>query len=89
MGGGGGGRGGEEKPLENTPTWIVASVCSVIVVISFALERLLHFLGKVTHKPFFHFSSLYIISTYVTERKEIIKKNNNNNNNIMHLFSSP
>ena len=43
---GGGGR-SKEMPLEYTPTWVVASVCSVIVVISLALERLIHLLGKV------------------------------------------
>lgn len=32
--------------LEYTPTWVVALVCSVIVVISFAVERLLHYFGK-------------------------------------------
>lgn len=44
--------GGEESSsseikLENTPTWIVASVCSVIVIISLIFERLLHHGGKV------------------------------------------
>jgi mlo protein len=36
-----------EATLEDTPTWIVASVCSVIVLISFVFERALHRLGKV------------------------------------------
>ncbi|RLM74482.1 seven transmembrane protein Mlo3 [Panicum miliaceum] len=36
----------EEASLEGTPTWIVASVCSVIVVISLVFERALHRLGK-------------------------------------------
>ncbi|XP_044964165.1 MLO-like protein 1 isoform X1 [Hordeum vulgare subsp. vulgare] len=40
------GGGGKAKPLEFTPTWIVASVCSVIVIISLLFERLLHRLGK-------------------------------------------
>ncbi|CAN6171541.1 unnamed protein product [Urochloa humidicola] len=35
-----------EITLEHTPTWIVASVCSVIVVISLLFERMLHRLGK-------------------------------------------
>ncbi|GJN02823.1 hypothetical protein PR202_ga20209 [Eleusine coracana subsp. coracana] len=35
-----------EATLEDTPTWIVASVCSVIVLISFGFERALHLLGK-------------------------------------------
>ncbi|XBI77103.1 hypothetical protein VPH35_070273 [Triticum aestivum] len=40
-----GGR-GKAKPIEFTPTWIVASVCSIIVIISLLFERLLHRLGK-------------------------------------------
>ena len=39
--------GGPEITLEHTPTWIVAAVCSVIVVISLVFEQLLHGLGKV------------------------------------------
>ncbi|PUZ47308.1 hypothetical protein GQ55_7G154600 [Panicum hallii var. hallii] len=31
----------EEASLEGTPTWIVASVCSVIVLISLVFERAL------------------------------------------------
>lgn len=42
-----GGGGADEITLEHTPTWIVASVCSIIVVISLLFERLLHRLGKV------------------------------------------
>ena len=38
----------ESTALEFTPTWIVAAVCSLIVVISLAAERCLHYLGKVT-----------------------------------------
>ena len=50
MAGGGTGTGGEpEITLEHTPTWIVAAVCSVIVVISLVFERLLHGLGKVRY----------------------------------------
>ncbi|CAO1942054.1 unnamed protein product [Urochloa humidicola] len=45
-GGGGKGADGEGITLEHTPTWIVAAVCSVIVVISLLFERLLHRLGK-------------------------------------------
>ncbi|KAJ1262942.1 hypothetical protein BS78_09G147200 [Paspalum vaginatum] len=36
--------------LEFTPTWIVAGVCSIIVVISLAAERGLHHLGKTLKK---------------------------------------
>ncbi|CAH2058074.1 unnamed protein product [Thlaspi arvense] len=32
--------------LEYTPTWVVALVCSIIVSLSFAVERLLHRAGK-------------------------------------------
>ncbi|KAM3243730.1 hypothetical protein ACQJBY_055584 [Aegilops geniculata] len=41
-----GGEEGKPKPLELTPTWIVASICSAIVIISLVFERLLHRLGK-------------------------------------------
>nr|POF01574.1 mlo-like protein 1 [Quercus suber] len=41
----------EEGPtLEYTPTWVVAVVCSVIVAISLAVERLLHYTGKYLKK---------------------------------------
>ncbi|KAH9782445.1 MLO-like protein 1 [Citrus sinensis] len=36
--------------LEYTPTWVVALVCSVIVIISLAVERFLHYIGKVLKK---------------------------------------
>jgi hypothetical protein len=38
----------ETYALEFTPTWIVAGVCSLIVLISLAAERCLHYIGKVT-----------------------------------------
>ncbi|XP_019157779.1 PREDICTED: MLO-like protein 1 [Ipomoea nil] len=41
-----GGGEGEVTNLEQTPTWFVALVCTVIVAISLALERILHYLGK-------------------------------------------
>ncbi|MED6113022.1 MLO-like protein 1 [Stylosanthes scabra] len=44
MSGGGGAE--EEANLEFTPTWVVAAVCTVIVAISLAAERFLHYGGK-------------------------------------------
>jgi mlo protein len=38
---------GEAAALEFTPTWIVAAVCSLIVLLSLVAERCLHYLGKV------------------------------------------
>ncbi|KAL2470068.1 MLO-like protein 1 [Abeliophyllum distichum] len=38
--------GGEGESLEYTPTWVVALVCTVIVAISLAAERILHYVGK-------------------------------------------
>ncbi|KAG2612776.1 hypothetical protein PVAP13_4KG307000 [Panicum virgatum] len=35
-----------EASLEHTPTWVVATVCLVIVSVSLAAERFLHYLGK-------------------------------------------
>ncbi|KAK1268527.1 MLO-like protein 1 [Acorus gramineus] len=34
------------ESLEYTPTWVVATVCSVIVIISLLAERFLYYLGK-------------------------------------------
>ncbi|XP_031478363.1 MLO-like protein 1 [Nymphaea colorata] len=42
--------GGKSYDLEYTPTWIVAAVCSAIIIISLFLERLLHYLGKLMKK---------------------------------------
>ncbi|KAL6563534.1 MLO-like protein 1 [Orobanche gracilis] len=44
--------GGKEEgsTLEFTPTWVVAAVCTLIVAISLALERLLHYTGKYLKK---------------------------------------
>ncbi|CAM8975201.1 unnamed protein product [Rhodiola kirilowii] len=36
--------------LEYTPTWVVAAVCTIIVAISLAVERLLHYAGKMLKK---------------------------------------
>ncbi|CAH8301311.1 unnamed protein product [Eruca vesicaria subsp. sativa] len=41
---------GEGVSLEFTPTWVVAGVCTVIVAISLAVERLLHHFGTVLKK---------------------------------------
>ena len=41
---------GEGATLEYTPTWVLAAVCTVIVAISLAMERLLHYLGTVLKK---------------------------------------
>ncbi|KAM0003226.1 hypothetical protein Hdeb2414_s0016g00492951 [Helianthus debilis subsp. tardiflorus] len=35
-----------ERKLDQTPTWAVAGVCAVIIIISIALEKVLHKLGK-------------------------------------------
>lgn len=43
--------------LEYTPTWVVAAVCTVIVAVSLAVERLLHYGGiylrKTNQKPLY------------------------------------
>ena len=41
---------GEGASLEFTPTWVLAAVCAVIVAISLAMERFLHFVGNVLKK---------------------------------------
>ncbi|KAI3526407.1 hypothetical protein L1887_05659 [Cichorium endivia] len=47
--------GKEGTSLEFTPTWVVAALCAVIVGLSFAVERLLHFTGNQlkNQKPLF------------------------------------
>ncbi|XVF06730.1 hypothetical protein REPUB_Repub06bG0075800 [Reevesia pubescens] len=42
--------GGEGASLEYTPTWVLAAVCTVIVAISLAMERLLHYVGNILKK---------------------------------------
>ena len=44
------GEGGGEtnsRELDQTPTWAVATVCAVIILISIVLEKFLHMLGAV------------------------------------------
>jgi hypothetical protein len=44
----GGGEGATPaRELDQTPTWAVAVVCAVIVVISIILEKVLHMVGEV------------------------------------------
>jgi hypothetical protein len=40
--------GGEERSLEQTPTWVVATVATVFVLASLLLERAIYRLGKVS-----------------------------------------
>ena len=35
------------KSLEQTPTWAVAVVCFVLVVVSIIIEHVIHLIGKV------------------------------------------
>ncbi|KAJ0967107.1 hypothetical protein J5N97_024024 [Dioscorea zingiberensis] len=55
MAGGGGGAG--SRSLEETPTWAVALVCFVLLVISIIIEHSLHLLGKFLTKH--HKRALY------------------------------
>ncbi|CAI8600238.1 unnamed protein product [Vicia faba] len=42
-----GGGGGDARQLDVTPTWAVAAVCAVIVIISIFLEKIIHKFAKV------------------------------------------
>lgn len=55
--------GGEQKSLEQTPTWAVAAVCTVFVVASLLVERVLKYMGNVcSHLTLFHiFESFWIL----------------------------
>ncbi|KAK9065721.1 hypothetical protein SSX86_015122 [Deinandra increscens subsp. villosa] len=46
----GGGSSSSERTLEETPTWSVALVCSVFIIISLIIEHGIHSLGKLFHK---------------------------------------
>lgn len=41
------------RQLDQTPTWAVAGVCAIIIIISIALEKILHKLGKVIFHTLF------------------------------------
>lgn len=43
---------GTTRELDQTPTWAVAGVCAVIILISIALEKILHKLGTVINSLF-------------------------------------
>lgn len=36
------------RSLEQTPTWAVAVVCFVLVLVSIFIEQIIHFIGKVS-----------------------------------------
>ena len=36
------------RKLDQTPTWAVASICAVIIIISILLEKFLHKIGTVS-----------------------------------------
>lgn len=40
-------KGSKDRSLEQTPTWAVAVVCFVLVLISIIIEYILHLIGKV------------------------------------------
>ncbi|CDY22063.1 BnaA09g00920D [Brassica napus] len=61
---------GEGVSLEFTPTWVVAGVCTIIVAISLAVERLLHHFGTVLKKK--KQKPLYEALQKVKEEKERI-----------------
>ncbi|XP_075519397.1 MLO-like protein 10 isoform X2 [Primulina tabacum] len=42
---GGGGKEGSSRNLDQTPTWAVSGVCAMIILISIALEKILHKVG--------------------------------------------
>ncbi|KAE8676997.1 DNA binding,ATP binding,nucleic acid bindin isoform 1 [Hibiscus syriacus] len=68
--------GGEEgETLEFTPTWIVSVVCTVIVAISLAMERLLHVAGVVLKKK--HQKPLYEALSKVKEDNKAAEKGSN------------
>lgn len=39
--------GAKDRSLEQTPTWAVAVVCFVLLLISIIIEHIIHLIGKV------------------------------------------
>jgi len=64
MAGGGGSESGERK-LDQTPTWAVAGVCAVIILISFVLEKGLHRVGTVSISLLFQLRDLQSVSLLI------------------------
>ena len=57
-----GGGSGTERELDQTATWAVSIICAIIVVISIALEKVLHFFGHVCLYVFHVFICLHSIN---------------------------
>ena len=51
------------KSLEQTPTWAVAVVCFVLVVVSIIIEHVIHLIGKV--KAILEVSLAVLIQLYM------------------------
>lgn len=49
-----------DRDLDRTPTWAVASICIVIILISIALEQALHRLGHVSNPTYHPGPRLYV-----------------------------
>jgi len=58
-----GGASGGERTLQETPTWAVASVCAVFVVLSVLIEHGIHLLEKVHF--YFTFFNLLLLGNWI------------------------
>ena len=56
------GEGESERTLEETPTWAVAVVCFVLVIISLFIEHIIHIIGKVRFN--IYLSNIHIIHIF-------------------------
>lgn len=61
---GGGGEGGDVRQLDLTPTWAVAAVCAVIVIISILLEKVIHKFAKVRYSSYVNVVTLFFFFVY-------------------------
>lgn len=59
-----GGGGGSDRELDQTPTWAVAGVCFTIIVISIALEKIIHLVGHVRNNQYVAVTA-YVDFTYM------------------------
>lgn len=53
------------RQLDQTPTWAVAAVCAVIVMISIILEKVLHMVGEVMILRLMHEKHIFNLSFFL------------------------
>ena len=62
----GGTSGGNDRSLEQNPTWAVSVVCSAFVIVSLLIEQVIHHVGNVRFcQHTVQFNILLLFCTYI------------------------